>query len=426
MNVIASRRAEAYAKYLKANGIYPTVITHRWEKCDIVKDENGNVIKYSWKTWRKDEALVKEENDEYNVIRVPRYKTNLGRVQTIINKSAFFSNIFNSVLWLTGHLDSHIVDSYYNLKTFLWNHLGTNKYDLLITIFSPHYHVRLGYEIKKEFNIPFIVDYRDLWDNNLVKNTDYRPSTGKRLFNFLSKKYHSKWLKEALFYTSVSQPLVDKLAEMTRFKRGYCIMNGYESDLFSKMEKRGKKEFIILHGGTMYDGQDISYFIKGLQMFWNRVSEQDRKNVRIVFLAIRSVVKKEQFLKSLSELPIDFVPRLHRADALQLMMNASILYFPGFKTHRGIYSGKIFEYLGTKNNILVIPNDHDVVEELIHHTNAGIATDSPEEMAEYLIKNFDYWKTYGKINYIGKQEAVKEYSREFQVKKMAQLIDSNL
>lgn len=425
MNVIASRRAEAYAMFLREQEFDITVLTHRWEIDEKeYKSKDGNP---NWKVWDTKASVIYEDNVDYKVIRVPRYKSLRSKLTPFTESVPFLKKAADLFIWANGHLDSNI-DSYYNFRDFLWSHLKNNNYDVVLTIFTPHNHIKLAYEIKREFGIPFIADYRDLWDNDLLLKDRRKASTtrGRKIFNYLSLKFHKKWLKEALFYSSVSQPIVDKIAELCEVHNGYCIKNGYESNVFSKLEKQYKEEFIILHGGTIYEAQDISAFIKGLRLFWSNLQDFDKTQVRVIFLAIKTKSKERQLIKSLPEIKVEFTQRLPREQAIQLMKDASILFYPSWTTTSGIYSGKIFEYLGAGNNILVIPNDHDVVEELINRTGSGLATDSPEEMAEYLKENFNAWKKDGKSVYKGNKSLIKEYSREFQVEQMAKLIHRHL
>lgn len=45
--------------------------------------------------------------------------------------------------------------------------------------------------------------------------------------------------------------------------------------------------------------------------------------------------------------------RIDRLEALSMSARSYVLYYIGWKGYRGIYSGKIFEYLGLQRNILL-------------------------------------------------------------------------
>ena len=425
MNVIASRRAEAYSDFLHKHGIHPTVVTHRWEVLENQSNKNG---KPKWKVWDRGNEVVYEDFKTYKVIRIPRYQSTLGKVVSITRGFPLLNKSLDLALWKSGHLDINDVDSYFNIRDFLWQHLKNNSYDIVIAIFTPHNHIRLGYEIKKKFKIPFVADYRDLWDNDLLHKTgvEIKASFGRKIFNNISLRFHRRWLRKSLFYTAVSQPIVNKISNLCNIPSGYCIKNGYEANIFFKLERNQTEKFIILHGGTIYSAQELSGFISGLRLFYNNLEVKERQQVSIIFLAIKNQDKQNEITEALPELYINFIKRVPREEAIQLMKDASILFYPSWTTHNGIYSGKIFEYLGVQNNILVIPSDHDVVEELINHTNSGLATDDPKVMYRYLLSNFRHWQKDNQANYKGKPEVIKQYSRESQVGKMATLIKANL
>jgi hypothetical protein len=426
MNVIAARRTEAYANFFYKYNIYPTIVTHRWEMENCDYDKNGRLNKFTWKLWRERDSIIKETYETHRVLRVPRTRTRHFKYFRKIENLPFVGKFCQVGLWMKGFTASIEVDSYNDFKAFLWKHLRHENYDMILGLYSPHSDIKLCHDINREFKIPFIADYRDLWDNGLLAEA-YNPTLKQYWVNKVCQSLHKRWLKSALFFTAVSTPIADKIAELCHIPQGYSITNGFEESIFSQLERKNKNDFIILHGGTLYAEQDISGFIDGIKQFWKELGKEDRKLIRIIFLAIKTESQKELLIRSFpGELPLEFVNRLPREEAIQLMKDSSILFYPAWKKYKGIYSGKLFEYLGTKNNILVIPKDNGVVENLIEETKGGLATNSSVEMVGYLKENFRFWKQYGQAKYQGDADKVQKYSREFQVGEMARLIHKYL
>jgi hypothetical protein len=79
-----------------------------------------------------------------------------------------------------------------------------------------------------------------------------------------------------------------------------------------------------------------------------------------------------------------------------------------------MYSGKIFEYLGSFNNILIAPSDQDVIQQLLNETQAGTCKETSEDVCEQLEQWYSEWKQYGKVLYKGNAEKINNYSREMQ------------
>ena len=84
--------------------------------------------------------------------------------------------------------------------------------------------------------------------------------------------------------------------------------------------------------------------------------------------------------------------RVDRRDALKLLKSANVLIYPVCVGYRGIYSGKMFEYLASGNNILIAPGDNDVLDDLLKETRAGISKNSREEVTLQLQQWYDEWK----------------------------------
>ena len=410
-NNIASRRSVAYAEYLMQSNIYPTIVTHEFtgDGYPVVSNE-----------------IKSESFGSYTVVRTPYMKTYIGKFQKKVKRVPWLLNLFNMCLWSLGHLDSEQLDSYLSYRKFLRKHLVEHQYDLVLAIYSPSHHIRSAYAIHKKFGIPYVVDYRDLWDNGLLRKTSYKPSIGRKVLNYFSKLYHRKWLRKALFITSVSQPLVDYLKHVSGLQNCYLITNGFEASIFNSLQKKESEKFQITHGGTIYNDQDMKHFIQGIRFFYDELKAEDRGLFQILIIGSRNQNKVSQIKEGLADVQIEVSERLNRSEALQLMKNSSILYYPAFTSHRGIYSGKIFEYLGLGNNILVTPTDSDVVEELMRHTDAGIATSDPRVVARFLKENFEHWRIFGHMRYKGNSAIINEYSREVQVSKMAVLINNFL
>ena len=88
----------------------------------------------------------------------------------------------------------------------------------------------------------------------------------------------------------------------------------------------------------------------------------------------------------------------------------------------GTHLGKIFDYLASGVDILMAPDDHSVVGDLIRETKAGYIANTPEEVCHFLTKQYHAWSKEGTLKYKGIDEKINQYSREAQVEKMAELI----
>ena len=56
---------------------------------------------------------------------------------------------------------------------------------------------------------------------------------------------------------------------------------------------------------------------------------------------------------------------------------------------KGVYSSKIFEYLASGSEILLTPNDHDVLEELLNQHPGCTVADTPEDVYQGLKSSYE-------------------------------------
>jgi glycosyltransferase involved in cell wall biosynthesis len=87
---------------------------------------------------------------------------------------------------------------------------------------------------------------------------------------------------------------------------------------------------------------------------------------------------------------------------------------------RGAYSAKIFEYLAAGRPILAVGGYHDVVNELLDKTKAGICDFAVEDIKKTIKELYHEYRLKGMIAYNGDESTVDKYShremaREFAV-----------
>lgn len=202
MNVIASQRALGYANHFKKFGFEPTVVTFQWEK------------EFSEQFCEKnnfDERTEKENNGLYNLVKLPLFRSKRVKTLSIIEKS-FFGRIGVLISWLFGELDTsaHLLNYKIVEKYFLKGHLKDHKYDYILGVFSPHFNLSNAAWAGKKYNIPYTLDFRDLWDNRIIR-TNYNPNLTEKIQDKIYGYYWKRWIRKSNFYSITSQPWLEKL-----------------------------------------------------------------------------------------------------------------------------------------------------------------------------------------------------------------------
>jgi glycosyltransferase involved in cell wall biosynthesis len=422
MNVIATQRAMGYANHFKKFGFEPTFITHqRTENNELVFCEKSEILK----------SVKTEDNKQYKVyrFRVGKYLT--GQLLTWIENSNLnkFGILFS---WAFGHLDTRgsLLSCKLTERHFLKHHLKTHQYDVMMGIFSPHYHLSNCHWAHKKFKIPYVLDYRDLWDERITIS-NYSFSSVHKIRNYFAKNYWIKWNGNALFHTITSKEWSSKLTQLTT-KNGHVITNGFEWDDFFPLQEKSidKEEFKIVHIGSLYNHQKIEIFLEGLSIF---ITKYPQAKIKLYLIgALRNQISSNDYNAYLTNPEIklntyitnqyyELTHRIGRQEALQRIKQADLLYFPGITEVKGRHFGKIFEYIASGVKTVVAPSDSSSVEEIILETGAGEICNSAVEVCQFLEKEWNNWGN-NLNDYLPNQEAIGKYTRESQTERYAHLI----
>lgn len=412
MNVIASQRALGYANHLKKCGLEPTILTFDWSKS--FHDRQCSKKEFGAK-------ITNEKYENYNVISIPVLKN---RVSSFFLKKEGTVIYFFWILycWLKGELDvrpdkvMHGKSEAYFLKVFP----DLRKYDVVMGIYSPHFHLRNCSKFCVQKGIPYVLDFRDLWNNHELEE-NYRPSLSKRIYNMSSRIYWKKWCKNAVLLSITSKPWLEKLSQVVK-KDGVVIHNGFEpSDLnYIESDLLNIKEFNVLYTGTLYPDQSLEFMIKGIKTF---ISELEDRNVKVVFIGLEQTQHNEFSLKIIKENlnPENYLltGKIERGKVLYLQNRANLLFFPTTLKIPGTFSGKIFEYINSETDTLAGPRDLSAVCELIESTNSGNICEDEESLVRTLHDYYQKWKLGQSILKEKKIDVINKYTRASQAKIMA-------
>lgn len=418
-NIVASKRSESYAKYFKENGLFPTVATIQFEK-----KYKSNGMDWELSFQKKGSKPILQENDNFNTLSIPRIISIRQKIYKFLLKLPGIKHISILIFWLLGNFDFELSSAYQNFKVEISRHLKENKYDLIIAIYSPHFPLRLAYELNKKFKIPYVLDFRDLW-NNMVVSHQYIPGFKDFIYNFLIKIYWKKWLENAIFFTITNDVWLNKINEFSLTK-GYVISNGYEEEQLNVKCSDTSDSFNISFVGSLYKEQNIDIFIDGVNLF---IHSEQPENMNINFIGLKEKYRigvKEELCSKIEAKYLNIKDTVPKEDAYRYINCSQLLFYPGFDTVPGWCSVKVYEYLASGNNILVSPGDKGIVDTIIQTTKAGKIANTAEEVADFIHEIFIAWNTKESISHLGARNEIIKYSRHYQVGEMAKLINQNL
>ena len=276
-NFTGAYRVYSWAKYLNQSGIYPIIISRRWDK-ELGKE------------------LIHEKNENYELYSLP-YKKNL-RDRISEKKLPKIVKLFGKLLTLfeviTQNFSLEVVP-FKNLYHHSAKLLEANPdIKLIVTSAKPFILFKFGHDLQKRFKIPWIADYRDDWNTSqwysLKGNQDLY--TTNKILKTIESNREIKWLSRATCFTTISDFYTKRIGDFIK-KPGYTIMNGFDEDEFNEFGKENLfTEFTITYNGTLYFSQNIKIFLEGfieiVEHFKNKIK------VRIYFPGLADPLQKKR------------------------------------------------------------------------------------------------------------------------------------
>jgi len=289
---------------------------------------------------------------------------------------------------------------------------------VIFSTFGPATSHMIAHRLKQEFNLPWVADFRDLWTgNHNIQHSCLR--------EFLEKRLEKNILKRVDVLTTVSQPLAEKL-QILHHKKVVVITNGFDPVDYSEHLPQPTKCFSITYTGNLYRGKrDPSLLFAAIQELM-REKIVEKENFCVRFFGRSAPWIKECASAYNVQNVVCFEGIVSHEKAVQRQRESAVLLLLSFNAPggEGVYTGKVFEYLGARRPILAIPRNEGVLDELIRETNAGVAAGTKEEVKHYLKKWYLEFKEKGYLPYGGKEEIIMRYTREKQTEQLASLLDN--
>jgi hypothetical protein len=398
-NNIGALRAKSFAQYFPGSGLSPIVISRHWR--------GGEKI---WDDYLTDDTrpITEGREDRYTLIQLP-YDGRKYKFGKRLGPFGYRGFLLGSALTGVFQPDADAFATFYETARA---QIMRQRFDYLFVTSPPFNIVKLGYKLSKEFNIPLIVDLRDLWSNKLLSIDNSVHSFRDKVLHALLEAYAKKWLNEAKLISVVSPQMAIEVKRLLPSAKTIVVTNGFEGSLFASDKTAKNSKFTFSAVGTLYPQQDLSIMIDGLGQF---LSGKNLEKIQLNFIGTGVIAEMSQRIKdALPEKCTRVTERLPHCQAVQAMVESDVLFYAGWKGYRGVTSGKIFEYLASGRNILIAPGDKDVIDALLRETGAGKTAHSTSEFVQIMNEWYEEWQSLGTLNYQGITKKIARYSRDKQ------------
>lgn len=337
MGLSGVQRTLKFVKFMKNYNWEPTVITA------------GNVGYFA-----HDKSLLKElEESDVKIIRTSALDPNslLSKFGTIKLPNEFIRKSFNRLSQALFIPDNKISWSKkaYNIASEL---IEKENFDLIFVTIPPFSSFRSAAKLRKKYNIPLLVDYRDLWLNSYFS---FYPTF---LHKFIHKQMEYNSLKAADKITVTNRKIKEKLINTYKFLTFddiVIVSHGFDQEDFENIEPIPKQndKMIITYSGVFMEYNTPEYFLKAFK----KVIIENPEAASKIELHFVGYLRKEnqKLIKKLMLEPYvkDFGYVDHKESVRKIISSDVLWIMVGRKKNiEAILPGKLFEYFGARKPLI--------------------------------------------------------------------------
>lgn len=253
--------------------------------------------------------------------------------------------------------------------------LKSISFDVIYASATPYTALMVAARLSKLSGIPWVAEFRDLWMDNHYRQ--FGP-----LRNTLEGILERKTLSTASGFVTVSQPL----AEILKAKYpqpNEVITNGFDPDDYAAgLTPDAGNPVRIAYTGSIYQGKrDPSPLLEAIGNLG-----EEKVNVKVDFYGERLGLVRDLAEKYGCRENVQVYPSVSYEESLKIQQKADVLLLLLWNDPRekGVFTGKVFEYLGAKRPILVIGPEDNVASQTILERQAGTLLKEPGALARQL------------------------------------------
>ncbi len=291
--------------------------------------------------------------------------------------------------------------------------------DAMLSSSNPITSALVASEIRAKYGVPWIADFCDLWS----QNHDYHYSPIRRL---LDRRLELKTLAKADALITVSEPWAEKLRTLHKGKPVYSITHGFSPDEVNVPPADLTAKFTITYTGTIYTGkQDPAKLFAALRDL-TLDGTMNPEDIEVRFYGTGAVWLDEGIRRyGLSNI-VKHYERVPKEVSLEKQRESQLLLLLDWDDpeEKGLYLGKIYEYLGTRRPVLATGgSEGDVIDELLIKTKAGVHAMNVPDIKEALTHLYQEYKDKGKVAYNGIESEVNKHSHREMARQFSGVLD---
>lgn len=282
----------------------------------------------------------------------------------------------------------------------------------LLTSYGPASPVICGVKLKEKF--PHLTWFSDLRDE-MSEAVRIGP-----LLRFYLRRLEKKMVETADYVVSVSAPILENLIGYEKYKSKFIeIRNGFDFDPIKENPLRIDDIFYIAYAGSFYGEIKPHNFFKAIELF-----KLKHSSIKII-LRIYGGNAGLEIPESIKD-NIEVKARVSHSAMIEELQKAHafLLIYPSDK-RKGVYTGKLYDYLAVNRPIIGLVNPQDVAAQLLQEASAGYICDNAD--IEGVVKILEkVVADYKNINLPERNwKLIENFQRKNQVEKINQIIEQS-
>jgi hypothetical protein len=402
-----SYRPAPLAKYLPEFGWQPVILTPElavkpYTDLRIIETRYRDVLSF----WKK--LLGAGSNEGIRA----HLKNQLG----VKARRSFIDSLFTFLEAVWSYPDIYRGWKPFALKA-AGNFLRNERVDAMISCAPMTSHL-IASRLSARFDIPWLADFPDLWS----RNHGYGYGT---IRHGIDERLELKTLSRAGALVTISEPWAEKLRDLHRGKKVYVITHGFDPAVTSAAPPPLSPKFTITYTGHIYPSHQnpMMLFTAVRELISEGILAPEDMEIRFYGMPFEWLkVEIEKYGLSAIARQYGKVPQ---AAAWEKQRESQLLLLLGWAdlNEKGVYTTKVFEYLGARRPILVVGGGKDVVSELMDRTKAGICAFTHDEIKTALKQLYQEYRKQGHITYYGIDSEIERYSHRQMAKNFAGILD---
>ncbi|MFO7447207.1 MAG: glycosyltransferase [Ignavibacteriaceae bacterium] len=235
--------------------------------------------------------------------------------------------------------------------------LAKEKFNLIFVTAPPFSAINMAVKLKKEFNLPLVIDYRDLWYGNQFA---FYPTPFHKQ---LHKKMEYRALKAADRIIATNRKMKEKIIKNYKFltfEDIFIISHGYDPQDFENLnvEVKTNNKLRITYSGIFYEYITPKYFLQAFKKL-TRHRPDIAANIELHFIGLLRNENKKLIRKlELQEFVKEYGYLDHHNSILKIMASDVLWLMVGRGRNAAtISSGKLYEYFGTRKPVMALLPD---------------------------------------------------------------------